>query len=363
MTSSKQNIGWKIFIALLIGFGLGYLIFANDLMTTSPEQITKDPFLFFLLDNGGWMLVFCLILVVCIIAFRAVKKSTENPKPYGINKMPFETLSKESLNSWDQIDFKDIVGQKAAKEILQKQCARLRSEQVEASSVKNNILIYGAPGTGKSMLLNAFIAQYDGRCLKVGCNDLLKVPINFGTYYLKKLLEQAREDKIKVIIIEHLDALGRFQIAEVNDDPNEQFVINTRVAILRQLLVDLSRNTEHEPINVIATAHSRANLPEVLLDLQYFEEIVETTHPTLTELVDLITLHLKPIKMRKEEQRDPSELAIHMTGFSGYEVWLMCNNAAIIAAVEDKDAVDYGHLRKSLEAIRKQKELRPVWKD
>jgi len=205
-------------------------------------------------------------------------------------------------------------------------------------------LLVGAPGTGKTLLAKAVAGEAQVPFFSLSGSDFVEMFVGVGASRVRDLFRQARDKAPCIIFIDEIDAIGRArgknQIMGGNDE---------RENTLNQLLVEMDGFGTDSGVIILAATNRPDVLDSALLRPGRFDRQIGIDKPDLNGREQIFKVHLKPLKL--SEGVDPRKLSAQTPGFAGAEIANVCNEAALIAARQDKTAVDMQDFQDAIDRV------------
>jgi cell division protease FtsH len=192
------------------------------------------------------------------------------------------------------------------------------------AEIPKGILLEGPPGTGKTLLAKAIASEAGANFISITASEFVEVFVGVGASKIRKLFENARNNKPCIIFIDEIDAVGRQRGAGINmaNDEREQ--------TLNQLLAEMDGFGDNEGILVIAATNRKDVLDSALLRPGRFDRLITVPLPDRDSRRQILNVHTKNKVFSKDVNLDlVAELT---TGFSGAQLKNLMNEAAIYAA-------------------------------
>jgi cell division protease FtsH len=204
-------------------------------------------------------------------------------------------------------------------------------------------LLVGPPGTGKTLLAKAMAGEAQVPFFSLSGSDFVEMFVGVGASRVRDLFKQAREKAPCVIFIDEIDAIGRARgrNAIMSNDERE----NT----LNQLLVEMDGFAGDAGIIILAATNRPDVLDSALLRPGRFDRQITIDRPDLKGREAIFKVHLGPIKI--SEKLDIHKLAEQTPGFAGADIANVCNEAALIAARNGKEAVDMKDFQDAIDRV------------
>jgi cell division protease FtsH len=235
-----------------------------------------------------------------------------------------------------KVTFKDVAGLEGAKEEIQEIVEFLRNPEKYTSiggKIPKGALLVGPPGTGKTLLAKAVAGEAKVPFFSLSGSDFVEMFVGVGASRVRDLFKQAKEKSPAIIFIDEIDAVGRARGKNNFSGSNDE-----RENTLNQLLTEMDGFGTNTNVIVLAATNRADVLDKALMRAGRFDRQIYVDLPDIRERREIFEVHLKPIK--KAEDLDTEFLAKQTPGFSGADIANVCNEAALIAARNDKKAVD-----------------------
>jgi AFG3 family protein len=209
--------------------------------------------------------------------------------------------------------------------------------------IPKGALLVGPPGTGKTLLAKAMAGEAQVPFFSLSGSDFVEMFVGVGASRVRDLFKQAREKAPCIIFIDEIDAIGRARgrNAIMSNDERE----NT----LNQLLVEMDGFGGDSGIIILAATNRPDVLDSALLRPGRFDRQITIDRPDVKGREMIFKVHLKPIKV--SETLDIHKLAEQTPGFAGADIANVCNEAALIAARNGKDAVDMKDFQDAIDRV------------
>ncbi len=235
-----------------------------------------------------------------------------------------------------QVTFENVAGLEGAKEELQEIVNFLREPSKYTrlgGKIPKGALLVGPPGTGKTLLAKAIAGEAGVPFFSLSGSDFVEMFVGVGASRVRDLFKQAKEKSPSIIFIDEIDAIGRARGKNAVTGSNDE-----RENTLNQLLTEMDGFQTDTNVIVLAATNRADILDKALLRAGRFDRQIYVDLPDLNEREAIFKVHLKPLKLAPG--LDIKFLARQTPGFSGADIANVCNEAALIAARRNKDAVD-----------------------
>ncbi len=247
----------------------------------------------------------------------------------------------------EKVTFKDVAGLEGAKQEVEEIVSFLKNPEKYkklGGKIPKGALLVGPPGTGKTLLAKAVAGEANVPFFSMSGSDFVEMFVGVGASRVRDLFRQAKEKSPCIIFIDEIDAIGRARGKSLNHNGNDE-----RENTLNQLLAEMDGFGTNSGVIILA-ATNRANiLDKALLRAGRFDRQIHVELPNLNERKEIFKVHLSPIKT--DDSLDIDFLARQTPGFSGAEIANVCNEAALIAARNNKDVVQKEDFLASVDRI------------
>ena len=254
---------------------------------------------------------------------------------FSVGKSKAQLFEKDDKNS-PQITFKDVAGQAGAKQEVQEIVDFLKKPEKYTNlggKIPKGALLVGPPGTGKTLLAKAVAGEAGVPFFSMSGSEFVEMFVGVGASRVRDLFQQAKAKAPCIIFIDEIDAIGRARSKTAAMGGNDE-----RESTLNQLLTEMDGFGTNSGIIIMAATNRADILDGALLRAGRFDRQIHVDLPDLNERKEIFMVHLKPLKI--DETVDVSQLARQTPGFSGADIANVCNEAALIAARNNKDWVD-----------------------
>ncbi len=232
--------------------------------------------------------------------------------------------------------FKDVAGLEGAKEEIQEIVEFLKNPKKYTDlggKIPKGALLVGPPGTGKTLLAKAVAGEAKVPFFSLSGSDFVEMFVGVGASRVRDLFKQAKEKSPAIIFIDEIDAVGRARGKNNFSGSNDE-----RENTLNQLLTEMDGFGTDTSVIVLAATNRADVLDKALMRAGRFDRQIYVDLPDIRERKEIFEVHLAPLK--KVENLDTDFLAKQTPGFSGADIANVCNEAALIAARNNKTAVD-----------------------
>ncbi|MBS0636720.1 MAG: ATP-dependent zinc metalloprotease FtsH [Verrucomicrobia bacterium] len=298
-----------------------------------------------------------LILFLLYLAFSRQMKGM-GTGALDFNKSPARLYPKGA----NKVTFKDVAGIDECLEELQEIVEFLKNPQkftALGGRIPKGVLCIGSPGTGKTLVAKAVAGEADCPFFSISGSDFVEMFVGVGASRIRKMFEEAKKNAPCIIFMDEIDAVGRHRGAGVGGGHDE------REQTLNQLLVEMDGFDTTEGIIIIAATNRPDVLDKALLRPGRFDRQVYIPLPDIKGRFEILKVHARKIKM--DATVDLMALARSTPGCSGADLANLLNEAALLAArnnrtavtakevFEARDKVLYGKERRNLEIDEQEK--------
>ncbi|RYY48333.1 MAG: ATP-dependent zinc metalloprotease FtsH [Chitinophagaceae bacterium] len=328
--------------------------FANQLAEfykTNPQlvrQVTDIPD-----DEGEYfgqilstLLPFILIALLFIMMMRKVGGGGSGGGPGGIFNIGKSKATLFEKGTRVNINFNDVAGLDEAKVEVMEIVDFLKNPKKYTAlggKIPKGALLVGPPGTGKTLLAKAVAGEAQVPFFSLSGSDFVEMFVGVGASRVRDLFKQAREKAPCIIFIDEIDAIGRARGKNVMMSNDE------RENTLNQLLVEMDGFGTDLGIIILAATNRPDVLDTALLRPGRFDRQISIDRPDLVGREAIFKVHLGPIKI--SQTLDIHKLAEQTPGFAGADIANVCNEAALIAARKNKEAVDMSDFQDAIDRV------------
>ena len=287
-----------------------------------------------------------VILIFVFMYFRS-KRMTAGPGGGGIFNVGKSKATVFDKNNGANVTFKDVAGLHEAKVEIEEIVEFLKNPQRYTelgAKIPKGALLVGPPGTGKTLLAKAVAGEADVPFLSMSGSDFVEMFVGVGAARVRDLFKQAKEKAPCIVFIDEIDAVGRARGRNPNMGSNDE-----RENTLNQLLTAMDGFQSNNGVICLAATNRADMLDKALLRPGRFDRQIYVDLPELTDREETFNVHLRNIKCNS--RLDVEKLARQTQGFSGADIANVCNEAALIAARNNKDSVDWDDFMSAIDRI------------
>ena len=269
-----------------------------------------------------------LLLGVWIFFMRQMQSGGGKALSFGKSKAKLLSQQKKKAT------FKDVAGVDEAKEELQEIIEFLKEPQKFqklGGKIPKGVLVMGPPGTGKTLLARAIAGEANVPFFNISGSEFVEMFVGVGASRVRDLFEQGKKNAPCIIFIDEIDAVGRHRGAGLGGGHDE------REQTLNQLLVEMDGFASNEGVILIAATNRPDVLDPALMRPGRFDRQVVVPRPDIRGREGILKVHTMNIPI--EEDVKLAVLSRGTPGFSGADLENMVNEAALMAARQEKDLV------------------------
>src|SRR6516225_408747 len=325
-TVGGRAVSIKSFKTNFLGDGAGL---ADKARTTNPNaQITvQAPGINWLSMLFTW-LPLLLFLVAWMFMLRQMQSGGSAAMRFGKSK------ARVLMESQTRVTFKDVAGCDEAKQELQEVIEFLKEPQKFqrlGGRIPKGALLLGPPGSGKTLLAKAVAGEAGVPFFSMSGSDFVEMFVGVGASRVRDLFEQGKKHAPCIIFIDEIDAVGRHRGAGLGGGHDE------REQTLNQLLVEMDGFESNEGVIIIAATNRPDVLDPAILRPGRFDRRIVVSRPDVRGREGILRVHTKKVPLAPDV--DLEIIARGTPGFVGADLENLVNEAALLAARQDKDVV------------------------
>ncbi len=288
-----------------------------------------------------------IILIVVFMVYMSRRMTSGGAGGGGIFNVGKSKATVFDKNNGTNVTFKDVAGLAEAKVEIEEIVEFLKNPQRYTelgAKIPKGALLVGPPGTGKTLLAKAVAGEADVPFLSMSGSDFVEMFVGVGAARVRDLFKQAKEKAPCIVFIDEIDAVGRARGRNPNMGSNDE-----RENTLNQLLTAMDGFQSNNGVICLAATNRADMLDKALLRPGRFDRQIYVDLPELSDRVEIFNVHLRNIKVNSS--LDVEQLARQTQGFSGADIANVCNEAALIAARNNKKAVDWNDFMSAIDRI------------
>lgn len=297
---------------------------------------------------GTW-LPMIFIFLIFFMFMRQLQSGGGKAMSFGKSR---HRLLNESTN---KVTFKDVAGIKEAKDELEEIIHFLKDPKKFTrlgGRIPKGVLLMGPPGTGKTLLAKAVAGEAGVPFFSISGSDFVEMFVGVGASRVRDLFEQGKKNAPCIIFIDEMDAVGRQRGAGLGGGHDE------REQTLNQLLVEMDGFESNEGVILMAATNRPDVLDPALMRPGRFDRRVVVNRPDVNGRHEVLKVHVR--NKRLSSNVDLAVIARGTPGFSGADLENLVNEAALLAARGDKDAIEGADLEAAKDKVLMGAERRSV---
>jgi cell division protease FtsH len=316
----------------------------------TPEQLSHEKIQ--VEDQSGarfWFLTLAPLLLPIFMLFGIIWYLSRQVKGAGMQAFSFGRSTARMVSPDDKaqkITFADVAGAKEAKEELTEIVDFLKNPkkfiQIGAR-IPKGVLLMGAPGTGKTFLARAVAGEAGVPFFSISGSEFVEMFVGVGASRVRDLFKMAKKAAPAIVFMDEIDAVGRVRGTGVGGGNDE------REQTLNQILVEMDGFEPNEKVIVMAATNRPDVLDPALLRPGRFDRRVTIDLPDRGDRENILAIHARKKPMGEDVKF--SVIAERTPGFSGADLANLMNEAAILAAREDRTSVTQYDLIRSIEKV------------
>ncbi len=291
---------------------------------------------------------FILVLGLLYFLFiRQMRSAGRGAMSFGKSRARLMTRDK------NKITFDDVAGVDEAKEEVQEIVEFLKDPkrfQRLGGRIPKGVLLVGPPGTGKTLLAKAIAGEAQVPFFSISGSDFVEMFVGVGASRVRDMFEQGKKSAPCIIFIDEIDAVGRSRFSGIGGGHDE------REQTLNALLVEMDGFDTQEGVIIIAATNRPDVLDPALLRPGRFDRQIVIDLPSLDGREAILKIHSRRVKLASGA--DLRRIARGTPGFSGADLSNLINEAALLAARRNAEAVEIQDMEEARDKVRWGRERR-----
>ncbi|MBC7231132.1 MAG: ATP-dependent zinc metalloprotease FtsH [Actinobacteria bacterium] len=286
------------------------------------------------------LLPFILVIVLFFFLFQQMQGGGSKVMSFG--KSRAKVMTKEQT----KVTFKDVAGVDEAVEELREIrdfLANPAKFQALGAKIPKGVLLYGPPGSGKTLLARAVAGEAGVPFFSISGSDFVEMFVGVGASRVRDLFEQAKASAPAIIFMDEIDAVGRHRGAGLGGGHDE------REQTLNQLLVEMDGFDMKTGVILIAATNRPDILDPALLRPGRFDRQIVVDRPDLKGRIDILKVHTRDKPLA--EDVDLEVLARRTPGFTGADLANLVNEAALLSARHGKKKLDMEEMEEAIDRV------------
>ncbi|WP_085993724.1 ATP-dependent zinc metalloprotease FtsH [Oceanobacillus senegalensis] len=302
------------------------------------EEEQPSPWLTFLTG----ILPFLLIGLFILFIFSQAQGGGGGGRVMNFGKSKAKMYTEEKK----KVRFKDVAGADEEKQELVEVVEFLKDPRkfsAVGARIPKGVLLVGPPGTGKTLLARAVAGEAGVPFFSISGSDFVEMFVGVGASRVRDLFENAKKNSPCIIFIDEIDAVGRQRGAGLGGGHDE------REQTLNQLLVEMDGFAANEGIIIIAATNRADILDPALLRPGRFDRQITVDRPDVNGREAVLKVHAKNKPL--DETVDLKAIAMRTPGFSGADLENLLNEAALVAARDNRKAINKDDLDEASDRV------------
>ncbi|MFO0638427.1 MAG: ATP-dependent zinc metalloprotease FtsH [Polyangiaceae bacterium] len=280
--------------------------------------------------SSGLVTLIPMVLIVLMFFVFMRQLQAGGGKAMSFGKSKARMLS----DSQNKVTFADVAGADEAKDEVEEIIAFLKDPkkfQRLGGRIPKGVLMIGPPGTGKTLLARAIAGEAGVPFFSISGSDFVEMFVGVGASRVRDLFEQGKKHAPCIIFIDEIDAVGRHRGAGLGGGHDE------REQTLNQLLVEMDGFEANDGVIIIAATNRPDVLDPAILRPGRFDRRITVSRPDVRGREAILRVHAKKTPLAPDVELEV--IARGTPGMSGADLENLVNEAALLAARQDKDAV------------------------
>jgi cell division protease FtsH len=310
---------------------------ANDKLPDFDTTVTKDSAVLSFLVN----LLPIAVLVILLLLFMSQMQGGGS-RVLNFGKSKAKLVAKDTPKT----TFADVAGADEAVEELQEIKDFLQNPakyQALGAKIPKGVLLYGQPGTGKTLLARAVAGEAGVPFYSISGSDFVEMFVGVGASRVRDLFEQAKANAPAIVFVDEIDAVGRHRGAGLGGGHDE------REQTLNQLLVEMDGFDTKGGVILIAATNRPDILDPALLRPGRFDRQIAVDAPDMEGRKAILRVHAKGKPFAPDVDLD--SVARRTPGFSGADLANVINESALLTARKDKRAISNFFLEEAIDRV------------
>ncbi|HQB26973.1 MAG TPA: ATP-dependent zinc metalloprotease FtsH [Candidatus Paceibacterota bacterium] len=316
----------------------------------SPEKLQTVPIE--VTSSYGWsfwfLTIFPIVLPILFVIFlfwlisRQMKGASMQAFSFGQSRARLIDPNDTS----QRVTFKNVAGVREAKEELLEIVDFLRSPKKFldiGARIPKGVILVGAPGTGKTLLARAVAGEAKVPFMYLSGSEFVEMFVGVGASRVRDLFKMAKKVAPSIIFIDEIDAIGRHRGSGLGGGNDE------REQTLNQILVEMDGFEPSEKVIIMAATNRPDVLDPALLRPGRFDRRIILDQPDKRDREEILAIHA--VKKPLGEDVNLKVVAERTPGFSGADLSNLMNEAAILAARENRRTITQYDLLRSVEKV------------
>ncbi|HKM29858.1 MAG TPA: ATP-dependent zinc metalloprotease FtsH [Bacilli bacterium] len=316
----------------------------NLLSTEGMLKYNINPKIVKLVTVDWFSIIFMVVLPIALIVgfVMFISKNANNS-----NNKAFEfTKTRAKLSKKSSTTFKDVAGCDEEKEELEEIIDFLKSPKKYfeiGARIPKGVLLIGPPGTGKTLMARAVAGEAKVPFYAISGSDFVEMFVGVGASRVRDMFKAAKQTAPCIVFIDEIDAVGRQRGAGVGGGHDE------REQTLNQLLVELDGFDQNSGVIVMAATNRADILDPALLRPGRFDRQIRISNPDVKGRTEIMQVHARNKKLSPKINLE--DIARRTPGFSGADLENLLNEAALLAARENRREIKIYDIDEAIDRV------------
>ncbi|MBI2188096.1 MAG: ATP-dependent metallopeptidase FtsH/Yme1/Tma family protein [Acidobacteria bacterium] len=288
----------------------------------------------------GWVIPILLLLALWSFFFRRMGSAEGGVMSFARSK--HRVFAEDDV----KVSFADVAGVDEAEQELKEIVEFLKNPKKYTAlggRIPKGVLLVGPPGTGKTLLARAVAGEAKVPFFSLSGSEFVEMFVGVGAARVRDLFSQAEQKAPCIIFIDELDALGRARVQSPMGSHEE------REQTLNQLLAEMDGFDSRKAIIIMAATNRPEVLDPALLRPGRFDRHVLVDKPDVKGREEVLQIHTRQVKLAPEV--DLKIVAARTAGFAGADLANLVNEAALLAARNDKASVEMADFDEAIDRL------------
>ncbi|MDD3477498.1 MAG: ATP-dependent zinc metalloprotease FtsH [Candidatus Izemoplasmatales bacterium] len=294
-------------------------------------------------NSGIWSMIFTVVIIAVFIG--GIIYITRNGA--NANRQAFDFgKSRARLSKGQHTTFNDVAGADEEKQELQEIIDFLKNPKkyIELGArIPKGVLLVGPPGTGKTLIARAVAGEANVPFYFVSGSDFLEMFVGVGASRVRDMFKTAKQNAPCILFIDEIDAVGRQRGTGLGGGHDE------REQTLNQLLVEMDGFGHNSGVIVLAATNRVDILDPALMRPGRFDRQIFVGTPDIKGRAEILKVHSRKKKINPKITFE--EIARRTPGFTGADLENLMNEAALLAAREDKKQIELEHIDEAVDRV------------
>ena len=244
-----------------------------------------------------------------------------------------------------KVKFEDVAGLEEEKEELIEIVDFLKRPEKYTkmgAKIPRGVLLYGKPGTGKTLIAKAIAGEADVPFISMSGSEFIEMFAGLGASRVRKLFEKARKLSPCIVFIDEIDAIGSRRTSNSGAETENNQTLN-------QLLVEMDGFSSEETIIVLAATNRPEMLDKALLRPGRFDRQITIPTPDLKGRLEILKIHSKDKRISDDVNLE--SIAEDTAGFTGAELANILNEAAILATKNKHEGIEKDDIEEAVKKV------------